>query len=379
MVAVVGTSGSGKSSLVRAGLLAALQQGSLPGSADWSYLFMTPGADPLAELAAKLAALDQAASAAVLHDLEADSRTLDLAARRASVGCADDFRLVLVEDEFEELFTTCPDRAQRSRFIDLLVHAATMPDGRVTLIMALRADFYGECAEFPRFAEILVSAHELLGPLSDDEVRAAIERPAEAAGLRLEPGLVERILGDLGNAPGALPLLSHGLRETWQRREGRMLTVAGYVAAGGIRGAIAQTAERTFAGLGPADQAACRHLFLRLTEPGDGVDDTRRRVAFAEIMAPGESGAAMRRLIRRLADARLVTTGADSVEVAHEALIREWPRLREWLDDDREGLRVIRHLSEAARAWERLGRDLGELGVRGCPRRLSGSNVCNRS
>lgn len=361
IVAIVGTSGSGKSSLVAAGLLPALQGGALPGSENWAYLVMTPGPGPLAELAARLGSLGQASPAAVLHDLESDTRALDLAVRRAALGHEDGFRLVLVVDQFEEMFTMCRDRTERQRFVELLLHAATMPGGRASLVLSLRADFYGDCAEFPGLAELLGQAHFLLGPLSTDELREAIERPAAAAGIGLEPGLVDRILGDLGDAPGALPLLSHCLRETWQRREGRTMTVAGYLATGGIRGAIAQAAERTYSRFDAAEQTACRRLFLRLTEPGEGSDDTRRRVLFNEIVASGEAGATMRRLIRGLADARLITTGTDSVEVAHEALIREWPRLREWLDDDRESLRVLRRLTESARAWERLGRDEGEL------------------
>jgi hypothetical protein len=204
----------------------------------------------------------------------------------------------------------------------------------------------------------------------------AIDRPAEVVGVQLEPGLTERILRDVADEPGGLPLLSHALRETWKRREGRMLTAAGYAAAGGVSGAIAQTAETVYGGLSTADQAIARNLFVRLTELGEGTDDTRRRVAFAEVVHDGATGESVRSVITRLADARLLTTSADSVEVAHEALIREWPRLREWLDDDREGLRLLRHLTESAQAWERLGRDEGEL-YRGA--RLSAAESLERT
>ncbi len=228
-------------------------------------------------------------------------------------------------------------------------------------ILAMRADFYGEAARYPGLAEALEVSHALLGPMTEDDLRLVIERPAAATGLRVEPGLTDRILRDVGDEPGGLPLLSHALLETWKRRDGRTLTAAGYAAAGGVRGAIAQTAETVYGGLAAGDQAIARNLFVRLTELGEGTEDTRRRVAFTEVVPAGATGEAVRGVITRLADARLLTTGADSVEVAHEALIREWPRLREWLDDDREGLRLMRHLTESAHSWERLGRDEGEL------------------
>ncbi len=357
VLALVGTSGSGKSSLVRAGVLPALRKGALAGSADWDYLGMVPGGDPLAELASRIAALEQKSAIGVLHDLETDERTLDLVGRRES----EDARLVLFIDQFEELFTVCTDSERRERFVGLLTSALTAVPRRLVLVVAIRADLYGECAAFPAFAALLEAGHMLLGPPSNEDIRAAIERPATAAGLELEPGLTERILQDLGNAPGALPLLSHSLLETWRQREGNLLTLAGYLGTGEIQGAIARTAEALFSGLSPAEQAACQRLMLRLTAFGDASEVTRRRVPLSELRAMEDGTADLHGIVNHLVDARLVTVGSESVEVAHEALIREWPRLRAWLDEDREGLKALRHLTSAAEAWDRLARDPGEL------------------
>ena len=230
------------------------------------------------------------------------------------------------------------------------------------MIVALRADFYGHCAAYPRLASALEERHALVGPMTEEELRRAIERPAERAGLVVEPGLVEAIVRDVAGQPGALPLLSHSLLETWRRRSGRMLTVIGYLQSGGVQGAIAKTAETVYRDrLSPAEQALARSIFLRLTELGEGTEDTRRRVAIRELIPRREQEAEVREVLLTLADARLVTMGEDTVEVAHEALIRSWPTLRSWLDADREGQLLHRRLTEAAQEWEALARDPGAL------------------
>lgn len=360
-VTLVGSSGIGKSSLIRAGVIPALKAGALPGSSKWEYLFMSPGGDPLAELASRLAAIEQASAVALLHDLESDARTLDLLGRHGSDDSGEDFRLVLAVDQLEELFTMCREPNRRQQFLRLIAGAMAATPQRVIPILAIRADFLGELTNFPGLAELLEPGQLLLGPASAADLRAAIEGPASAAGLFLEPGLTERILADLGDAPGALPLLSHSLRETWAHRQSGTLTISGYLRSGGIRGAIAQTAERLFGSLTEPEQLALRRLMVRLTVLGEGTDATRRRVTYAELPDGPPASVDVRRLIGRLAEARLVTTGRESVEVAHEALIREWPRLREWLEDDLEGHKILRHLTEAAQSWDALGRDQGEL------------------
>jgi WD40 repeat protein/class 3 adenylate cyclase len=317
-LAVVAPSGNGKSSLVRAGVVPALQRRDGLCAALFS-----PGEHPLAELAA--------------------------------AGDAD----LLVVDQFEEVFTLCRDEGERRAFIDALLDSA---ERRTRVVVALRADFYGHCAAYPRLAAALEERQALVGPMSEDELRRAIERPAEQAGLVLEPGLVEGILRDVVGEPGALPLLSHSLLETWKRRSGRMLTLIGYLQAGGVQGAVTKTAETVYReALSPDQQALARNIFLRLTELGEGTEDTRRRVAVTELTPRPEQLKDVDDVLRTLVEARLVTIGEGTVEVAHEALIRHWPTLRAWLDEDREGRLVHRRLTEAAREWDATHRDAALL------------------
>jgi WD40 repeat protein/class 3 adenylate cyclase len=314
-LAIVAPSGNGKSSLVRAGVVPELER----RNGRLHPALFSPGEHPLAELAA--------------------------------AGDAD----LLVVDQFEEVFTLCRDEDERRTFIDVLLGAA---ERGLRVVVALRADFYGHCAAYPTLAAALEDRQALVGPMSEDELRRAIERPAEHAGLLLEPGLVEAILRDVVGEPGALPLLSHSLLETWKRRSGRVLTLVGYLQAGGVQGAITKTAETLYReALSPDQQALARNIFLRLTELGDGTEDTRRRVAIAELVPRPEQQNDVDEVLRRLADARLVTIGEGTVEVAHEALIRHWPTLRAWLDEDREGRLVHRRLTEAAREWDTTHRD----------------------
>jgi hypothetical protein len=341
--------------------LPALWQDALPGSQAWQTLILTPGAHPLEELAVRMALLRGISPGFLLNDLKANPQALDLAVKQALMDQPDPVQLLLTVDQFEEVFALCHDEAERRQFIDALLHTVAVDGSRTVVVLTIRADFYGHCAAYPNLAARL-RENVLVGPLSEDELRQVIERPAARAGLHLEPGLVETIVGDVVGEPGALPLLSHALLETWQRRRGRTLTLAGYTAAGGVAGAIAQTAGTVFQQLTPAQQTIARSIFLRLTELGEeGTQDTRRRAPPTELIPRPEDAPAVEAMLKRLADARLITTGEDTVEVAHEALIREWPALRGWLEEDREGLRTHRHLTEAAQEWARLNRDPGEL------------------
>jgi WD40 repeat protein/class 3 adenylate cyclase len=400
-LAVVGASGSGKSSAVRAGLLPAIWGDALPGSKEWRTIVLTPGHHPLNELAARISLLDGFAPVALLKDLEADHRALDLAVRRVLAGQPQHVRLLLVVDQFEEVFALCRNGAERHAFIDALLYAVEAETSRTVVVATIRADYYGHCADYPSLVARLRD-NVLVGPLSEGELRQAIERPAERVGLRLEPGLADTIVDDVAGEPGALPLMSHALLETWGRRRERTLTLSGYAASGGVAGAIAQTADNVFGQFSPEKQATARNIFLRLTELGEeGTQDTRRRVVPGELVRRAEEEPVVASVLRTLADARLITMGGDpvlrrppsesrggaegpvlrrppsesrggaegpvlstvegTVEVAHEALIREWPALRGWLDEDREGLRIHRHLTEAAMDWEALDREPGEL------------------
>jgi WD40 repeat protein len=322
---------------------------------------MTPGTHPLEELAVRIALLNGYTAGSLLRELEEDHRTLHLAVKQALAGRPESVRLLLVVDQFEEIFALCRNEAERRTFIDALLYAVEAVGGRTILVPTIRADFYGRCADYPQLAARM-SDGVLVGPMNEEELRQAIERPAALVGLLPEPGLADLILDDVAEEPGALPLLSHALLETWQRRRGRTLTLAGYVDSGGVAGAIAQSADAVFAGFSPEEQTIARNIFLRLTELGEeGTQDTRRRVAPGELVRTPDEAPAVESVLKRLADARLITAGEDTVEVAHEALIREWPLLRRWLDEDREGLRTHRHLTESAQEWERLDRDPGEL------------------
>jgi WD40 repeat protein/DNA-binding SARP family transcriptional activator len=370
LLVVVGASGSGKSSLVRAGVVPALRQGefsagsrSAVDSSQSSIYLVTPTAHPLEALADCLTRDSESLSAlaTLMDDMARDPRSLRFALRRTlSAGAASSIYLVI--DQFEELFTLCHDDSERQAFVDNLLEVVGSEGEAVAkVVIALRADFYAHCAEYPDLREAVASQQVFIGSMSAEELRRSIEGPAQAGGWQFEAGLVDLILREVGTEPGALPLLSHALLETWRLRQGRTLTFQGYTACGGVRGAIAQTAETVYRAFTPEQQAIARNMFLRLTELGEGTQDTRRRVTIGELSSRTTDAPAITSVLQTLADARLITLGADSAEVAHEALIREWPRLREWLDRDREGLRLHRHLTDAAQAWLKLNRDAGEL------------------
>jgi WD40 repeat protein/DNA-binding SARP family transcriptional activator len=323
LLAVVGPSGSGKSSVVRAGLLPALAGGVLPGSEEWTQAVIRPGTHPQREL----------------HRVH---RRLDR-----------EWRSVLLVDQFEELFTHCEDERERSEFVAALVRAAR---DRTVVVLAVRADFYGRCAEHPELSRLLGANHVLVGPMARDELRRAIERPAERVGLSVEPELVEALLADVDDQPGALPLLSTALLELWLERDGHRLRLAAYARSGGVQGAVARLAEDAYVGLDPPRQEIARKLLLRLTDEDEGSAVVRRRIPLSELEDERDAEVAA-----ELTDRRLLTVSDGAVEVAHEALLREWPRLRGWLDEDVEGRRLHHQLGAAARAWDADGRDPGGL------------------
>jgi WD40 repeat protein/class 3 adenylate cyclase len=364
---IIGASGSGKSSLVRAGLIPALKKGeTLPdgtrppeGSRDWRVHVITPTAHPLQALATELTRDSESvtATATLMDDLMQDPRSLALFLNRQNPKQ----HTLLALDQFEELFTLCRDEFEREAFIDNLLMTLNQNGGNTTLILTLRADFYAHLAQYPELRDAVAKQQEYIGPMATEELRRAIEEPAKRGHWVFEPALVDLILRDVGDEPGALPLLSHALLETWKRRAGHTLTLKGYADAGGVRGAIAHTAESVYQNLSSEEQTIARNIFLRLTELGEGTEDTRRRASLDELLSQAENADEVRSVLNTLAEARLVTLGDDTAEVAHEALIREWPTLREWLNQDRESLRLHRHLTEAAHEWELLERDAGAL------------------
>jgi WD40 repeat protein/DNA-binding SARP family transcriptional activator len=322
LLAIVGPSGSGKSSAMRAGLLPALAGGVLPGSDTWTQALIRPGAHPTRELA------------------------------RATRRLAREWHSVLAVDQFEELFTACRDETARAEFVAALVAYAR---GGGVVVLAVRADFYGRCAAYPELARLVGANHVLVGPMTRDELRRAIERPAERVGLSVEPDLAEALLSDVEGQPGALPLLSTALLELWRERDQRRLRLAAYARSGGVHGAVARLAESAFVALDPAQQTAARRLLLRLTDEGENRAVVRRRIPLADLDAE------LMAVVAELSDRRLLTVSDGAVEVAHEALLREWPRLRGWLEEDVQGRRLHRQLSDTARAWDAEGRDSGSL------------------
>ena len=314
VVVVAGPSGSGKSSLVRAGVAAALQRDGA------RVALVTPGARPTDALAA-----------------------LPMSGRAP----------VLVVDQCEEAVTLCHDADEQAQFFAALADHAE----RAPLVVALRADRLGEMTVHAAFARLIERGLFLIRPMGDADLRAAIEGPARQAGLLLEPGLVDLLIRDVEGEPGALPLLSHALRQTWERREGRTLTVAGYQASGGIRAAVAQSAEAVYEQASPEQRPILRDLLLRLVAPSPEGEPVRSRVPRRVVAADAEH----EQVVEQLVKARLVISDEDVVELAHEALARAWPRLRGWLDDDVEGQRIWRHLAAAADSWDAMNRPDSEL------------------
>lgn len=380
-LAVIGPSGSGKSSLVRAGLIPALRQGKLQITPDdgtalvaeaessdqWLIQQFEPGPHPLEALAeALLACCPRALPRALrqlLEELAVDERSLHLLTLEILARHPANSRLVLVIDQFEELFTLTDNETARQAFLDNLLYPLSLPTGRLTVILTMRADFYSQAALYPRLADYLADCQRLISPMTEPELTQAIIRPAQKVGLRFEAGLVDRLLHDTVAEPGALPLLQHSLLELWQRRQDGQLTLAAYQASGGVHGALAQRADSLLATLPPDQQAIMRRVMLRLTRLGEGTADTRRRAGLNELIYTPAEADDVRSVITRLADARLVTTtlnaetGAETVDVAHEALIRGWPTLQRWLTEDRESLRLHQQLTEAAAEWQRQQRD----------------------
>jgi WD40 repeat protein/DNA-binding SARP family transcriptional activator len=334
---IVGSSGSGKSSILRAGLVSTLAQGVLPGSAGWRVLLLRPGEHAVAELKRALG-------------------TADISEALASVEPGG--RIVLAVDQLEEVFTVCHDAEERAVFLDALVGAALDPNRRVAVVVALRVDFYGRCSEHPRFGELLSAKHVLVGGMERGGLVRAIELPAGRAELEVERPLVEALVSDVAEEPGGLPLLSTSLLELWRYRHGRLLSYESYRRSGGVRGAVARLAEQAYARLDESEQDATRAIMLRLCS-GEGATVARRRVPLAELDADRNDRVA--HVLAILTDARLLTASDGTVEVAHEALLREWPRLQGWLEDDREGRRLHAHLAAAAREWAARDRDLSEL------------------
>jgi len=363
LVAVVGPSGSGKSSVVQAGLLPRLRR-NLPPADTWDAVTFTPGKDPWHRLASALIPLlepgmtetDQLTEAQKLGKrLGAGDARLDAVISRVIQKSNGTGRLLLVADQFEELFTLTPASDQRPFARTLLSALGNAP---FSLLITLRADFYGQMIALDReMSDRLPPAQLNIGALTQAELRESIVAPASLVGLEFEPGLVDRILAEVGSEPGRLPLVEFALTELWQRREANKVTNKAYDDIQGVTGALARRAETEFESLTPEEQTAARHLFSRLVRvarPEEGAEDTRQRADLSDADTVEKSVA------YRFAGSRLVVVGttqagASTVEVAHEALIRSWERLRIWLNEDREFLLWRQRLDQAFLDYLRHG------------------------
>lgn len=364
-LAVVGPSGSGKSSLVKAGLMPALWRGDLPGSDRWFVVEMMPGSHPLDELEIALSRVAADRSDHLREHLDRDERGL---LRIAGLILPNDgSELVLIIDQFEETFTLVEKESVREHFLDLIYSAVTDTRSRVRVIVTLRADFYDRPLHYPKFGELLRQRMETILPLSAEELEAAIVKPAARIGVFFEDGLVPTIISEVNYQPGALPLLQYALTELFERRAKRTLTQQTFQEIGGAIGALAQRAEALYQEQDDTGQEMIRQMFLRLVTLGEGTQDTRRRVHFSELREIARNADLMDEIIDTFAAYRLLSldhdpiTRSPTVEVAHEAILQEWERLREWLNVSRADVRMQRQLAGNAAEWHSAQYDVSYL------------------
>jgi WD40 repeat protein/serine/threonine protein kinase len=364
-LALVGPSGSGKSSVVKAGLLPQIRKGALPGSEKWFISDMQPGSHPLDELEIALLSVSSGKIANVREQLERDERGLVRMAQL--VLPKDDTELFLVIDQFEELFTLVENQADQKHFLDLLISANTDKRSRVRMLITLRADFYDKPLMFPGFSEMMRDRTSVIIPLSADELSRAIVEPAKRADVEIESDLVAEIVSDVVEQPGALPLLQYALTELFEISENEIIKRQAYQAIGGVLGALGNRAQDIQDNLSEEGQAISRQVFLRLVALGEGTGDTRRRAFRNELEGLDLNAAQLDDVINAFGDARLLTFDRDplsrapTVEVAHEALLREWPHLRDWLDASRADVNIQRRIAVASNEWRSAKKDVSFL------------------
>jgi WD40 repeat protein/serine/threonine protein kinase len=364
-LAVVGPSGSGKSSLVKAGLIPTLRQAAIPGAENWFYVEMVPGTDPFKELASALVSVAVRPPA----DLPTLLRRDEMGLVRAIEQVLPDSQaeLFLFIDQFEELYTLAENNDATRHFLDSLFTAVTAPNSRVRVVVTLRADFYDRPLLHPRVSNLIRNRTEVVTPLTPQELERVITQPARQAGILIDSGVVATLITEFNEQAGALPLLQYSLSLLFERREGHWITSAVYKEIGGVRGALARRADDLFESFTPEQQEITRQLFLRLVSLGEGTEDTRRRESMTEIMSISTDQAALNVVIGELCGARFLTFDRDpitrqqTVEVAHETLIREWERLRRWLDASRNDVRMQRHLASLVAEWTKANRDASFL------------------
>ncbi|OUL36098.1 caspase family protein [Nostoc sp. 106C] len=366
-LAVLGASGSGKSSVVRAGLLYQLTLGRrLSGSDTWQIRIFQPGDHPLQSLArafldSGLPDIERASQLAEAEELIAKGSV----GLRQLIHAADTKRVILMVDQFEEVFTLCKDISKRQQFFECLLDALQRCGDKLCLVLTMRADFFGKCAEYGKLTQQIEENLVTVTPMTEEELRQAITEPAKRVGLQVEPELVNQIIVDVEVSPGSLPLLQYTLTQLWQQRTEEKLTVLVYTRLDGVRGTLQKRATEIYESLSPEEQQVAKRIFLELTQLGEGTEDTRRRVLLKNLVTAQPSKALGEQVLQKLADAKLVVTSEISdrgtgtrlavLDIAHEALIRYWSVLRQWLDDNRDILRKQRRIEKDAEDWHNSG------------------------
>lgn len=364
-LAVVGPSGSGKSSVVHAGLIPALRRSTLLNARSWFIASFVPGEHPMLALEDALLRVASKPPSHLGDQLRADPHAILWAADWLLGDTAGD--LLLVIDQFEEIFTLVQDETERTHFLDMLYIAATDDRSRLRIVITLRADFYDRPLLYEGFGGLIQARTQVVLPLTTAELERAISGPATRVGATVDNELVAAIVTDVRNEPGALPLLQYALTEAFERRDGRRLTLSAYQQSGGVLGALARRADEVYAELSPVQQRIARQIFLRLVTLGEGTEDTRRRVKLTELTSAVGDASEVQAILDKFGRYRLLSFDVESetreptVEVAHEAIIREWQQLRAWLDESRNDVRLQRVLATATVEWERARRDSSYL------------------
>ena len=358
LVALVGPSGSGKSSAIAAGLIPRLREGAVPGSDGWVIAQMVPGTNPLAEVEAVVAAAAGVPTGlATLLDAEAAPEGASIPLRMMPEGS----RVLLVIDQFEELFTIT-DEVARRRFLDSIARAVSEPDTQITVLLSLRADYYDRPLLHPEFAKVFIPGVENALPMTANELEAVVVGPAERGGVAVEPPLLAELVADAADRPGTLPLLEFALTELFDQRTQAALTLDGYRALGGIRGVLSRSAEAIYDGLRTDEQRVAMQVFLHLVQLGVGTTESRRRLPLADLMGLDLDPVALSAVLEAFGRRRLLsfdresTTQQATVEVAHESLFREWDRLAGWIDRHRGALQRYEALMAATDEWQAADR-----------------------